>query len=212
MTWREAEKLLKKLLPRLPADCTVNKRLLFLRPINHIVRGFYLDRSTEPSVFYLEVFAQPLYLAQNTFVFSIGKRLGNFGWRYEADREEVLLGKLFQAVTGELPVLRTLATPAQFAENVDQFSDSNSVHLMRARAYSLVLAGEYAEAIEFLDQLHAKIISLDDDRAWVLEKLREAEELRHMLVRSPAEAEAKLYEWERYTLANLRLEKFATGH
>lgn len=211
MTWREAEKILKKLLPRLPADFAVHKRLLFFQPVNSILRGFYLDRSSDPASFYFYVFAQPLYVPSEDIVFNFGERLGR-GWRYEAETEPELLEKLLNCIIDEgLPMLRKMETPAQFAEIVDQIFDPNNAHLLQARAYSLVLAGNHTDAAKVFDKLHDRITRSDDDRLWVRELLRENDALKRLLIRNPAAVEAKLRAWERATLANLKLEKFAAG-
>ena len=62
--------------------------------------------------------------------------------------------------------------------------------------------------MNIFDRLQTKLNEPDDDRSWVRELLQETQTFRQLLVRSPAAAREKLDEWERYTLTNLRLNKF----
>ena len=209
MTARETEKLLKKLLPRLPGF-TVSRRFLFMCPIGHILRGFYFDRSSDPLSFYLHVFIQPLYIPRDSVVFLFGERLGQ-SWKYQADAEAELIENLLERISNEgLPVLKGIETPAQFAETIDQVVRVNpkDPHALRARAYSFVLAGEHENAIEIFDRLQTELAELEDEPLWLRELLQETQTFRQLLVHKPAEAKDKLYEWERYTLTNLRLNKF----
>ncbi len=209
MTARETEKLLKKLLPRLPGFA-VSRRFLFMCPVKHILRGFCFDRSIDPLSFYLYVFIQPLYVPRDSVALSFGERLGQ-SWKYQADAEAELIENLLERISNEgLPMLRGIETPAQVAETVDQVVRTNpdDVHVLRARAYSFVLAGEHENAMNIFDRLQTKLNEPDDDRSWVRELLQETQTFRQLLVRSPAAAREKLHEWERYTLTNLRLNKF----
>ena len=138
MTARETEKLLKKLLPRLPGFA-VSRRSLFMCPVKHILRGFCFDRSIDPLSFYLHVFIQPLYVPRDSVALSFGERLGQ-SWKYQADGEAELIENLLERISNKgLPILKKIETPAQLAKTVSQVVRTNPRRCPRFAGSSLFL-------------------------------------------------------------------------
>jgi hypothetical protein len=67
----ELSALLKQIQPELPGF-KIKGQLLFIDPINHTLRGVWLDHSMDPRAFYVEVFVQPLFIPAEYIHFGFG--------------------------------------------------------------------------------------------------------------------------------------------
>src|SRR5438552_1936158 len=110
------------LLPHLPGF-RAKKSLVFAEPLEYLLRGFALESSGfGPSVFYLWVFVQPLYVPSTHIYFHFGRRLGH-GWDLDAnaDNESEVMGQVLTRIKDEgLPFINRFESPADFADRAAQ--------------------------------------------------------------------------------------------
>ncbi len=178
---------------------TARGRLLFSEPINHVLRGVYLENSSAPSKFYVWAFVQPLYVPSATVYFNFGKRLpsANSVWNV-ADSPE----KIASAVINEgMPFIQTLTSPAALAD-WEFLRQQVDPHAREARAYSLIMSGRITEGLSELSALARSLVS---ELSWMNEMRERAMLLARLAEGVPSVAQARLAEWEAETSACLRL-------
>jgi|GEM_PF-3724421 len=118
MTGQQLEKLLKNhLLPHLP-KYAVKKRLVYRRPVDLFLRGFYFDASSMKSAARIYVFGIPLYVPNVILHFTHGDMLRHpeMGTFYELanEPERVLNDKIAPFVKGNQGLLRRFANLERF--------------------------------------------------------------------------------------------------
>ena len=194
--------LLKQIQPELPGF-KIKGQILFIDPINHTLRGVWLDHSMDPRSFYVELFVQPLFIPAEEIHFGFGWRIGGVSWN--ADTPNLVRELGIAIKTEAVPFLTKINTPMDVAEAAIALRKPGDPNIQRAIAYSFARAGETRKAIaaldDFLRGMPAKI-TMD----WLLEDARRAEILRDELKTNPAAAQRRLLAWESQTKKNLRLE------
>jgi len=198
----------KRLAAHLPGF-RLKGRLMFLVPVESVLRGFYFEPSGfAKDRFYLEAFFQPLFVPANEITFLFGRRLGdNKRWRSdEPDLESALLSSM----KAEVPKLLRLNNAETIASALEVFAKMNAVgfvnpHCREAFAYALVKAREIERANQVLGIL---INSIDTTVTWQREIESRAIRIREMLLKQPQDAIEQLAAWEAETARTLGLEEF----
>ena len=200
----------KYLLPYL-SGYGVKGSLLFVQPLKYLLRGFCFEGSGfDPSAFYVWAFVQPLYVPRHVISLTFGKRLGGGAgqrWKLTRETERDVMNEVLVCVKAEgIPIIKQFETPAKFAEEAVEFTHApKDPYVVEAVAYSLILAGEYAKALEALNHLHTILKKLDLSLSWPQEMLQRAQYLHNTLAREPDEAIELLEKWTEQTLRNLSL-------
>ena len=205
MNKAELSALAKRVLTELPGFAS-REQLIFMHPIRDTLLGIFFDRSASPRAFYVQLFAQPLFIPKEHIVFTLGWRIGGGSW--DADAPE-LLAKLGDALKGEaVPFLSKIKSPSDVAKVAIELNEPGDLNLRRVIAYSLARSGETEKAIHafkgFLQTMPAEIKA-----DWLKEDAQRAELLLKELQTDPEATQRRLQAWEKETLKNLRLEKFA---
>jgi hypothetical protein len=203
MTTEEFVSLGRRLQPDFP-DFAIRRRLFFISPLEHTLRGFNFDPSGfDKTRFYINAFYLPLCIPRKNLSYTFGKRLKGTGWHADAPNLEI---ELVNAMQRETPFLISLRTPKDVVEDAKLRAwDSKDPHKREVVAYMLARAGEVAEAVVALDRL---LSVLDPDIPWQHEMADRALALNSQLVDAPAAAQRQLDVWEAETVKNLGLEEF----
>lgn len=208
----------KYLLPHLPVF-EVKGDLLIIPPIKYLLRGFCFQPSAfDRKSFNVQTFVQPLYIPKEYIVFNIGFRLGKLTrkgeewWEITPENEaEVMTDVLHLMKVEGLPFLNRLETPEDIATELQKDSPNESRLIIDSQtiAYSLILAGKYAEGLKELNRFIFLLSEEDELREWEKVLLERAILLRDTLKNHGEKtAIALLEEWRAYTIGKLRLEKF----
>lgn len=210
MKSKHFEVLHRLLLPHLPAGYASQGTLLFMKPIQCILRGFYFEPSGfDPSGFYLWAFLLPLYVPNSYISFTFGKRIGG-GKLWNVQKEKNLIGDLLVHIKSEgIPFLNQGDTPERLAEMAAALMSDGlkDPYVQEAIAYSLIYAGQPVKALESIDDLCATLENMHHI-SWTRELLDRARELRAYLLQEPDKAKKRLEAWRDYSLANLCLTRF----
>jgi len=184
-------------------------RLMFLAPVESVLRGFCFEPSGfAKDVFYLWAFFQPLFVPAKEIRFTFGRRLEN-GRRWRKDERD-LESALLSGIKVEVPKLQALHNTEAVASALERFTKPNAVgyvnpHCREAFAYSLIRAGQVENANQVLRTL---INSIDTTVTWQREIESRAACLREILLKQPQDAIEQLTAWEAETARNLGLEEF----
>lgn len=212
MKGAQIQRLAKKyVLPAIP-EFRLEKRLLYLPPIDGLLRGFYFDSSGfDGAIFYAEMFAQALYMPSSAgFVLSVGDRVWRpkpgEGWRPTPEDEAEVMSDLVVVLREQvLPFLEERKTPEMFADAILAKGDLLSQQHERV-GYSLALyPARRNEAAEHLQAY----IDVDDSRDWAIAARKRAVRLREAVRTNSQEARALLEQWRLETLANTKLTHLA---
>lgn len=218
MKKKELESIGKRLFPDL-LEIAVKGDLLFMRPIEHVLRGICFDGSIDPRSFYVEVFVQPLFVPSQQISFNIGWRLRGKGGgptSWNADSPS-LVTELRSALQSEaLPFLRRVESPMEFAvaagavhpvngpmapQSIDTSSDPVR---QQAVAYAWARAGDIQQA----DDALSRLIRLANQNLFWKREAAQASMLKSVFLTDPAAAQRQLDAWEEETVKNLGLEEF----
>jgi hypothetical protein len=198
----------KRLTAHLPG-LNYKDRLLFLAPVQSVLKGFYFEPSGfGTNAFYLWVFFQPLFVPAKEISFLFGRRLENGRrWRNE---ERDLEWELLSRISSEIPKLMGLNNAETVASEMGTFTQPNAVgyvnpHCREALAYALIQAGQVAKADRLLGAL---LQSISPRVAWEQEIASRAIRIREMLPNRPTDAAAQLVAWEYESAQNLELTAF----
>lgn len=177
-------------------------RLLYMTPVEHVLRGIYLEDSSNSNACYIWVFVQPLYVPSSTVNFNFGKRLGggSKAWGV-ADAMQALVGVLSDE---GVPFIRHLSCPEAVANwgFLDTLADP---YAMEAKAYSLLASGRIAEGVHALRVLSVSLSRVTPSVPWVLEMKDRAELLAKITETEVVKVRGLLSRWEAETVAQLRL-------
>jgi hypothetical protein len=217
MRAKDVERLAKTyLLPRLPGF-KLHKKLLYISPIEQILRGVFFDSSAyERWTFVIEAFVQPLYIPKNNYVFSYGGRLGNLGggaenwWTIdETNEEQVMKEVLYALQTEALPFLQSVKDPGDFAKKYEHRARDPGIHYMEAVSYSLVIMGKYRKAMKILNRnlkTLEKAVKSEYASPYMEEMVDRTNIIKNALIEDPNKAVDVLNGWREETLKNLRLD------
>lgn len=177
-------------------------RLLVAKPRGRILRGLYLENSSDPTRIYVWVFVQPLYVPGQHVVFNLGKRLGGGAKTWTLDG---MMGLLAAVQKEARPFLEGISSPEALLKW--DFIHAYSGHFReQACAYSLVALGRMSEGSQALRRLaHA----LAGGRPWMIEIAREAERLAELADHDPKAAQELLTRWESETACALGIQDIA---
>jgi hypothetical protein len=195
--------LSKYLLPHMPGF--VHKgRLLYARPLNHVLRAFNFDPSAfDKETFYVTVFFLPLYVPASHIHLSFGERLRSpkgQAWNLSDPR---LREELLACIQRDgLPFLEGVTQPRDVATAILRLGADSDPYKLEAIAYSLAMADDVAAAQQALERL-TKV--LDRGISWQAEMGERATQLARKLGVDPQEAKRQLAEWEQATVKNLGL-------
>lgn len=200
----------KYVLPELP-ELRLEKRLLYLPPIDGLLCGFYFDSSGfDASVFYAEMFVQALYMPDRSLDLTTGLRVWRpvpgEDWRLTSTNESEVMADLVKVLRDEvLPFLEARRTPEMFADAV--LTNQSLLPGQHERVgYSLAIySARRNEAVEHLQAY----IDFDDTREWAIQARSRAARLRDAVLSSPQEARTLLEQWRLETLANTKLTHLA---
>ncbi len=185
---------LKPLLKMRP-DLLLRGRMLVVRPVRHILRGAYLDRSSDRFSFNIQRYLIPLYGPANSLG-GADQLSGN--WHvWEPDFQAQLIDKLADAMFAPFGKVSTLA---DFAETMIAFARKEGTHMQfEAPVTAFILAGEPDRAAAYLDDLERRYA---DHR----HMLHFARQMRAELDRDVSELCAEHHAKEAATAAALELE------
>src|ERR1700741_201681 len=128
----ELSALLKQIQPELPGF-KIQGQLLFIDPIDHTLRGVWLDHSMDKRSFYVQVFVQPLFIPAEEIHFNFGWRIG--GGSRNADTRH-LVRELGVAIKREaVPFLTKINTPMDAAEAAIALRKPGDPNIQRVIAY-----------------------------------------------------------------------------
>jgi hypothetical protein len=208
----------KYLLGSLPGYA-VKKRVVFAVPIGDLLRGFAWDPSGwDARSGYIEAFVQPLYVPVGHIVLSHGERLGGGTRTWEIDPADPAPGMaaVREAVLAEgIPFLDALPDAAALAREVRNVRrqdrrTARDPNLAENLAYSLVVAGDVPAALAELDRIAGEARAFPPEPRWPHEVAGRCALVRRLAAEDPGAALRQLGEWRRRTLADLRLERWAT--
>lgn len=187
----------------------VQRKLLFQTPIQEVLCGLYLnDSGFDPNVFYPELFVQPLYKKEERLVFNISKRaVGNWS-ASDAPTTDRLCSLLEQE---GFPFWDQCGTPSGVAA---QAAESNNPHTQLAKAYSLILIGNFEEAHERLSNTIEVINNSLRNQPripWMIELKSEAEQMVRCLQQDRDSATRILQNNRITTLQSLNLVPFCSA-
>jgi hypothetical protein len=197
---------------RLAADLpgfSFKGRLMFLAPIQSVLRGFCFESSGfAKEAFYFWMFFQPLFVPAREIRFLFGHRLEN-GRRWRNDERD-LESALLSGIKAEIPKLLGLHNAETVASALEPFVKPNAVgyvnpHCREALAYALIKSGQIEKADRVLSALEK---SIDTNIAWEKEIALRTAQMRGMLPNRPDDAIEQLTAWEYETVHNLGLAAF----
>jgi len=174
-------------------------RLLAATPGGRILRGIYLEDSSDPARIYVWTFVQPLYAPASTVVFNFGKRLGGPSKTWSADEANGLIAMVRDE---GVPFFESVSIPESVASwgflvgRSDPFA-------AEAKAYSLVACGRLPDGARALRELAGSLSSVIP---WQVEMQERAESLSILAETNPPAALELLASWERETVAALSIQ------
>lgn len=205
MTNKEFENIGKELASQFPGF-VARGQLLFIRPINGVLRGIFFDRSIDKRSFYAQMFALPLCIPAKFIWFNFGWRLGGDCTTWNAD-DSNLIRNLTAALKREaIPFLSLIKSPGDLAGAADSLAKSGDIGVQQAVAFALARGGEVNRAVAALDRL----IDLMRKTGFWIEEIQRARALRSQLLGNPIDAQRQLDSWEEETVKNLGLETVTT--
>jgi hypothetical protein len=201
MKSRDLERLGKRLLTYLPGFA-VKGKLLYLPPVDKVLRGVFFAGSIDPMSFYAEVVLLPLCVPTQHIHFTFGFRLRGCSWQCSTGIEKELGEALQQDI---IPLLAPIQTYRNIADDLrSRVGDSRNPHVHEAVAYCSLMADDYDGARKAM----RLALETADQRniPWQDELAHRVETVRELLDRSPEAAKERLRWWELETRRNLSLE------
>jgi hypothetical protein len=185
----DIKRYLKPLL-ELRSDLVVVGRMLLIRPVRHLLRGAFFDRTSDKYRFSITGYVQPLYGPSISLGFDTSfKGAPNVVWQphFAAQLFDTLASDLF-ARWGPVTTLDGFAN-ALIAKN----------GIYRESILCLALAGEWDRAAECVERSEREVT-----------REREIDEIKKLWERLTADIDgvcAKLHKWEAETVKALKLER-----
>jgi len=209
MKKKDFEALGKRLITRMPGyECKGS--LIFVAPIGSILRGIGFEGSSfDKNNFFVWAFAQPMYVLQEYFTFTLGWRLGGGGgqiWNAQAGNLEEQLAAAIEFEA--MPFLSKVLSPLRLIDEVTKLPRMRTNTVRRAFAYSYARAGEIKKACVLFDETSK---TLNPEIAWQKDEAEKTRALVETLKTDPVKAQAILQSNEEATVRNLKLEEFYRG-
>ena len=216
MRTKDAQRLAEKyLLPHLPGFI-FHKKLLYISPIEQLLRGvFFYSSAYERWTFTIVAFIQPLYIPEEHTHSLYGGRLGNLSggadewWTIDETNEVQVMNEVLHTVQKEaLPFLNKIKDPSDFVKKYMRRERDPGIHYMEAVSYSLVMVGKYRKARKIFDR-NLKTLDKAMRGEYALPYLGEMAErvklIKNALNENPENAIGILNGWREETLRNLGL-------
>jgi hypothetical protein len=194
-TTRQITQAIRSAVPRLYGK----GRLLAAIPRGRILRGIYIENSSNPERVYAWAFVQPLYAPASTVVFDFGMRLGGPSRTWSAGDADALA----KVVRDEgVPFFSPVSSPE--ALTVWSYLDCRGDPYAReAKAYSLIASGKFSDGVQALRELAG---SLSREIEWMNRMKKRAERLASLAETNPTAAHELLAMWESETVSALRVQ------
>ena len=180
-------------------------RLLAATPRGRVLRGVYLEDSSDPARFYVWVFVQPLYVPASTIAFDLGKRLGGASRTWGANDPESVATIIREE---GVPFLTSVSSPEALV-GWSFLEGRSDPYALEAKAYSLVASGRFVEGVRALRHLARLLsggLSGGAPTPWMVEMQERAEQLADFAERDPSRARDALTKWEAQTATALRVQ------
>jgi len=174
-------------------------RILAATPRGRLLRGIYLEDTSDPHRVYVWAFVQPLFVPSTTVVLSLGRRLGNGSRTWAVDDADAAAAA---ARDEGMPFFEPVDS-AQALWSLGFLDGRSDEYSREVRAYSLVASGQLYEGAQALRELAR---SLAGGTAWMIEMRKRAEQLATLAETNPTAADALLATWESETVSALRIE------
>jgi hypothetical protein len=188
-----AERALKVLHKSLPA-LRMGHDLLFVPPIQHILRGFSLETNFEmKGEAYLWRVVIPLYRPPTFLILNYADRLlgGEKVSVLEADLDETV-DRLVRVISqGEIEHLKGIQSPQDFLQKIDWDSRPTSPNYQLDLALTHYMAGDPPACLKILEQ----VISAKSGPRWA-DNVNLAHELFEELKANPAALDRRIKAWE----------------
>jgi len=182
---------------------------MFMVPVGHTIRAFFLDQSGDPDDFYVEYFLQPLFVPAERIHFSIGDRVqrpdGGQVWTLS---NPTLVRDLHHSLRPIADYFFShIHTPADVAQAAASLKKSTNPHVREAIAYSFAKGGDTTSATHELDALIQQLQAspLYD---WQRDMLQRVQGFRGVLLADTAKAQEQLLRWEQETARHVELEQY----
>lgn len=182
---------------------SIHETLIITHPINHLLRGIYLENSSASDHFYIWYFCLPVFVPTKHISFNFGYRLKYAGSDRWCANMQNLLPELVSGVNLQaIPYLSKFNSVNEFIDTVQNSDEIKNLHQIRALAYASVIVGDYKAAHSFFDEIKEKAnIKID----WHIELVTQVTNLFDKLTFIPEDALKQLMSWELETLVNLKL-------
>lgn len=214
MNGRELHRVIKlHLLPHFPGFKATGNGEMIAVPLNHVCRKFgFASKSYATDSFYVYVSIVPLYVpgtASSYSAISRGLRGGQMWQWNESTALKVVEDVIVLMKTEGMELLKQTDGPLALATNGPRIFSTVPWPFLEAYAYSFIYAEKYAEAIPLIDDLCARIQSVPDLDERSQQWLERSQHIQTLLRTAPHEAKSLLAQWEKQTISNLRLDKYA---
>jgi hypothetical protein len=167
--------------------------MLVTTPITTILRGFYLEDSSDARRAYLWAFVQPLFVPRSSVILSLGERIGGPSRTWALEEVEGAAAAIMEDGSAHFDPISTPAALARWsaiAGRTDEYS-------REASAYALIAGGEYEPGARALRTL-AEALQGSSIR-WMFEMKRRAHDLALLAETDHAAARECLRAWEAET-------------
>jgi hypothetical protein len=175
-----------------------------LVPTQHFLRAIYLDRSSDPSAFYIEVFILPLFVPTEHLYFNFGFRLldskGLDSWYCGKPN---LVNEMQEMITATaLPFLEKVKSPADFVKMELDNTGSRNLNNREALAYSYIVDRKMAHAIHEIDCI---LSEADTSISWQALVYNRANSLKSLINLNPNLVQKQFDKWEVASKEKLKL-------
>jgi hypothetical protein len=191
-----AERALKLLHKSLPALKKGND-VLFVPPVEHVLRGFALEADFETKgAFYLWRVVMPLYRPPAFLILNYSDRLlgGEKVSVLDADLDRTV-ERVARVISGELDYLNRFRTPQDFLQKVDWNSLPATPNYRLDMALTHYMVRNISACLQNLEQLASAKFS----PRWA-ENVRLAQELAQELKAGPAAFDLRIKDWEDWNI------------
>jgi hypothetical protein len=174
------------------------------------MRGYYFDDGPTPDMLNVYVLVQPLYVPNDSVVFTTGQEIAS--QEVVSDREEETMDAVVRAMKYHERHIERLHDAASLIRDewvVPRYQPAYGPHERRISAYSQIVSGDYQGGLTNLRSLRghlAQQMSECSPPPWLGEMDAEAASLEDALRESPTRALALLGVWTQQTKANLKLQ------
>jgi hypothetical protein len=214
MKTRELERLIKKYLAPHLERYRVTGSLLYTIESEHLLKGFYLERTHTKRGFYTWVFVQPLYIPSTHISLTLGERLAHLHqgrdrlWIIGNDDEvEVMREILHQVLESGIKYLAQVSSLSQVPRSLPIMTEAPlSARSLEIIAYAYILLGQREQALNELARLDDSVSHLLEripERTWLKEIQNRKNKIQIALEDSVEIASGVLKSWTSYTTKNL---------